>query len=84
MKIIKSLFSRCATSNDLNYTVLASISEETIKSYSTYDQLGRQIAQLVASEIYPEVKDKLMQDKEFQKIINEIRLLTAKRFISQD
>jgi len=71
-----------ANSPDKELEFSVTLTEEIVRSYSRYEEIGKLVAEKIVTEMYPQIKDKLMNSPEFEKIINEIRLQISKKFLT--
>jgi hypothetical protein len=67
----------------MNMNILIAYMENELGSFGTYEKIKEKVIEQMVIELYPEVKDKILGDKEFKKIINEIRLKVAKHFVQE-
>lgn len=51
--------------------------------YKLYEELADLIAENIANKIAPSVKQELLKKKEVTKLLNEVRLLVAKKLIEK-
>lgn len=69
-------------SSDKELEFSIALTKEILTSYSRYEEIGKLVADRITTEVYPEIKGKLMASPEFDKIINEIRLQVGKKFLT--
>ncbi len=81
IKVLKKIFTKSLGSTATNLELTLQITEEELESYSTFLTIQRQVADIIAKELEPTIKNRLLEDKEFEKFINEVRLLAAKKFL---
>lgn len=81
MKILDVIFRPKAESTNYEFTILGEFMKDSLTNSQTFYIVRDGFINKLVAEIYPDIKNKLMENNEFQKIINEVRLLVAKEFI---
>ena len=81
MKIFNFDLRKSTTCPD--YEFFGQIVEDGLNHYSTYEELKQKAVEALAKELYPTFKDKMLEEAEFKKIINEVRLKVAKHFVEE-
>lgn len=85
MKIIKSIIQRIKPVEGrdyIQYELVAQYFSDYITDFPM-GELRNELIKKMAEEIYPDIKSKLLNPPEFEKITSEIRMTIAKKFINE-
>lgn len=85
MNIIKTIIKKLTPTPENLADAEITITAQYIsnKIYRDMSDLSKEIAFLIAKDLYPQIKEKLLEPENFKFLINEIRLKIAKSFLEE-
>jgi hypothetical protein len=67
----------------VRFTFMGEFLRADLESFDTIHNMQEEVVKHISRDIYPDIKERMLEDENFKKIINEIRLKVSKQFIEE-